>query len=68
MTYIFKENGVSGTRSNEGATDTTYLFIKTSPDSAFLKTPVQNDPGPDLVSGTSDDNNVQNIKLDFTSW
>lgn len=67
MTYTFKEDGVATTRSNAGTTNTTYLFIKTSPDSAFLQTPVQNDPGPDLVSGTSDDNTVQNIKLDFTS-
>ena len=66
VTYVFKENDLVEVRSDAGATENSFLYIKTGANTARLETPIS-DPGPDLSWGTSDDQNATKIQLTFSS-
>ena len=58
VTYVFKENDLVEVRSDAGATENSFLYIKTGANTARLETPIS-DPGPDLSWGTSDDQTLR---------
>lgn len=66
-TYKFRDNGLVTISTSSGSIDSSYLFIKTGPVTAFIQIPAEENAGPDLVWGTSDDESVKNIELFFTS-